>query len=330
VTGFIDVEFMRDYWAAHPYHRLALIVALALAGVGWTVWHLRSRPGARGPAYALAALALVALSALGLRQNGTYCDAVQLYQHTLAKNPDCWLIHNNLGVLLADLAQREEASGNPQKAVEFRRQAIDHYEKTLQLNPDYSDAHTNLGNILGRVGRVQEAIPHCEEACRLMPKHPRLLNNLGYALARAGRFEEAIKKYQEALAIIPQEVKIRNNLAHAYIQLNQPEKAYQELQTSLKLMPYDSMLHYALGLTWAQRGQYQKARECYLLSIQLKSDCFDAYFDLAISCAALGNPPEAIAAAQTALKLAGSAGQKEAAQKIETWLSSYQAAHATP
>ena len=67
----------------------------------------------------VAAVAILAF--LTWRQIGLYSDEITLYRETLEKNPNCWMAHNNLSIILSNLKQTQEA--------------IDHCHEALRLNP---------------------------------------------------------------------------------------------------------------------------------------------------------------------------------------------------
>ena len=83
---------------ADHYQHIALIGVAALAAAGWTVWRDRVRGEYRWGANTIAIVLIGTLSFLTWEQNRLYADAVTLYEATLDKNPDCWLVHYNLGV----------------------------------------------------------------------------------------------------------------------------------------------------------------------------------------------------------------------------------------
>ena len=106
------------------------------------------------------------------RQCGIYADLETLWRDTLAKNPDAWIAHNNLGIVLLDEGRIPEA--------------VEHCE-ALRIKPDSAEAHYNLAPPWRKQGRMQEAIGHYEQALRLKPDYPEAHNNLGLALVQAGR-----------------------------------------------------------------------------------------------------------------------------------------------
>ena len=71
----------------------------------------------------------------------------------MAKNPDAWLAHNNLGTVLRQAGKPEEA--------------IDHFARAVQLKPDYAEAHFNLGLMLASQGQATTALEHYRKALDL-------------------------------------------------------------------------------------------------------------------------------------------------------------------
>jgi len=152
VMGFAEVGFMRYSPVSDHYAHLALPGACALAGAGG-MWLARKF---RSPFLTAAAVAIVAVCGiLTWKQSAIYADAATLYRDTVARNPNSWIAHTNLGALLSEAGQNDEA--------------IAHLEKAVQLKPDWEEAHTDLGLALYRTGRLPEAILHYETALRARP-----------------------------------------------------------------------------------------------------------------------------------------------------------------
>ena len=57
-----------------------------------------------------------------------YTDVETLYRETLARNPDAWLAHDNLGNILF------QVPGD-------RAEAIAHFQAAIRAHPDYWEAH---------------------------------------------------------------------------------------------------------------------------------------------------------------------------------------------
>jgi tetratricopeptide (TPR) repeat protein len=303
--------------------------------------------------YAVAALVVSTLAALSWRQNACYQDTIALYRKTLQNNPNCWLIHNNLGILLFNAAEMEQASGNPEAAARYFEEAIGHYQKTIQLNPEFSEAYNNLGNALGEIGRLPEAVQSYEKALTVLvfnsptPPHreniaqikynpdrfsppekkniAQIENNLGFTLARLGRFPEAIDHYRKAQRLQPHLLKILNNLGLALLQSGRAAEAVEPFRQVCNLTPFDPLSRRQLGVAYYTAGQYPQAIEAFEQTISLQPNSPDDYGNLALAYAAAGRSSEAVAAAQKGLSLARSAGRTDLARHIEGWLTSFQA-----
>ncbi|MGD0516843.1 MAG: tetratricopeptide repeat protein [Thermoguttaceae bacterium] len=345
VMGFTDVGFMKHSLVADHYQHIAVIGVIALAAAGWSVWSRRLRGAFAWTACAAAVIAVLALLLLSRLQNELYRDTAELYRRTLEKNPDCWLIHNNLGVILANAGCKQEA--------------IAHYKETLRRNPDYAEAHNNLGNVLGALDHWQDALGCYHRALDLVPENPLTLNNLGYALGSLGRFPEAIEQYQNALKIQPNISGIHDNMAFTLLQMNRLPEALEHYQVAIGLEPKDPKLHahYGFALTKAGRlpeaidecrealrlapnypdahvnlgtalalsGQQQEAIEHYKRSLLYKPDNAPVYYQLSMSYVWMRRFSEAEAAARRALDLARSQGQTALARQAEDLLNSVHA-----
>ena len=199
VMGFLDVYYFRYSFVADHFQYLASLglIACATSGIAWLLgrsglWLVRMRNG-------LYAVLLLTLIGLTWKQAHIYRDPETLWHDTLTKNPQCWMAHGNLGVVLVSSGRVPEA--------------IEQYEEALRIDPHLVDVHYDLGVALERTGRPQEAIGEYEEALRIRPDYVKAHNNLGMALARQGRIQEALGNYEEALRIQPDYPSAQNNLA---------------------------------------------------------------------------------------------------------------------
>jgi tetratricopeptide (TPR) repeat protein len=109
----------------------------------------------------------------------TYCRAV------LAENPHAWSMQNNLGVVLK---QRREFE-----------QAIACHRQALRDNPRFMEAHNNLGNALNATGDWPEAEAEFLAALQLSPSNPDVLGNLADSYFRQGKIGEALAAEAEAV-----------------------------------------------------------------------------------------------------------------------------------
>ena len=94
--------------------------------------------------------ALVVLAFLTRQQSALFRDAMTLYQTTLDKNPNCWMVHNNLGLVLEETGHEQDAIG--------------HYEKSVLLKPDNPEVHNNSVGYCFKKGLLPEAIEQYTQA----------------------------------------------------------------------------------------------------------------------------------------------------------------------
>jgi tetratricopeptide (TPR) repeat protein len=316
VMGFADTVYMQFSLVADHYQHIALIAVVALAAAGWSIWRRRSAGIMRSATMVSAVGVIGLLTSLTWNQCSLYRDTLTLYTATLQRNPKCWAIQTNLGLMLAN-------AGHFQEAIELFSQA-------LRIQPDFAKAHNNLGMVLASSGRLQEAIEHFEHAVQSKPNFPEAHNNLGNALSDSGRLPEAIQQYRLALAIRPDYPKAHNNLGMALASTGSYAEAIDEFQQALDLQPAFADAHANLGTAFSNTGRTDEAIQQFQKTLQLKPNNWPTYIALAQSYASLHRSAEAIATVQTGLDLARSQGQAKIAEQFENWLASYKAALPNP
>jgi protein O-mannosyl-transferase len=225
--GFVNIYFMRYSLVADHWQYAAMIVPCAtFAGVAvelgrWAHW---GRPAG----YLLSLTLLATLASLTWRQSRMYADIDTLYTVTIDRNPDCWMAHNNLGLVLSGRGQIDVA--------------ITHYQKALEIKPDYVEAHINIGNVLMGRGQVDAAIAHFQTALEIKPDSGVAHNNLGTVLADRGQVDEAIAHYQRALEIKPDYADARQNCDAVLARRKSLLQGLAERRESIRSRPNDTDL----------------------------------------------------------------------------------------
>jgi protein O-mannosyl-transferase len=236
--GFFDVYPMRYSWVADHFQYLASLGPMALASAWLTLGPrgaAAAHPSWRRAAAAIAGAVVLLLAGRTFARCGAYADEETLWRDTLARNPDAWIAHNNLGIALAERGANDEAAA--------------HFERVLALRPGHSGARANLGyleelagddaraaatlaraagerpddgvvrvhlvRVLLRLGRPDEALEPALAAARLRPDDPDALCDAGTLLARAGRLAEAVPLLERAAAMAPSSTRARANLDRA-------------------------------------------------------------------------------------------------------------------
>ena len=169
------------------------------------------------------------------KQPGGREIAAALLRRALELDPDSLAIRNNLGRLLLNMGNVDEAAVHFVHALEIdpdfanahlslgsvramqRRltEAIAHWKRAIAIKPDFAKAHANLGGALAQQGNVPEAMAHFEQAMRFDPYSARARTNMATFLVGLGRFDQAITQFSEALRIDSDHERARLGLARA-------------------------------------------------------------------------------------------------------------------
>ena len=323
VMGFTAVGFMEYSLVADHYQHVAIIGLIALVSAGIALWHKRLHGGVHWAATAVAIVSVGALAFLTWRQNGLYSNPISLYQATLRKNPDSWLVHNNLGGMFIQSGRFQEAIEHCQRALTLKpnyplaynnlgvalyktgrlKEALNQFKQALLLKPDLAKAHNNLGSLLLDLGRVEEAIEHCRQAIALKSDYHEAHYNLGNALAQAGQSKEAIEHYWQALRIKPDYLDAHMNLGDALVKIGQAQEAIEQYKQALRLKPEIPEAYCNLGVALMQTGRPQEAIDNCQRALELKPDYPSAQYNLGNIFREIGQDQAAIEHYRYALRL---------------------------
>src|SRR5438552_8950895 len=276
VLGFIMLYTFRYTFVADHYQYLACIAPIALFSAGTANLagvFTRARP------FILSAAAGVCLTGtlvvLTWRQAAMYADIEALWRMTLAKNPGCWMAHNNLGIVLFQKGEIDEA--------------IAHYRKTLQMQPDFSDADYNLGNALLQKGETDEALLHCQKAVMVQPFDPDAQVALGNTLFQTRLVDDAIVHYEKALALRPYYVIAHYSLSTALLQKGELDAAIFHCRAALSIQPEHAEARINLAIALDQKGQVSDAIMNYEKALTISPRSVPALNNLAWILATCSN-----------------------------------------
>jgi protein O-mannosyl-transferase len=312
VLGFFSVYFFRYSFVSDHFQYLASMGPLALTGAGITSLlglfyktpdHFFFRPDTIPrsggtivrPRWrmvlsgALCGILLVLLGSLTWRQIPEYHDLFALYGATLQKNPDCWMAHYNLGIVLSE-------QGEPD-------QAIEHYRQAVALRPDYAEAHYNLGRLLVNLGQLNDAVSHYERAAAINPGDAEVQNNLGVTLFGMGRADNAIAHYQKALEIRPEFAEASCNLASALIAKGDLDGAIARYNECLAAVPDQEEAQYNLASALLRKGRVDEAIIQYQKVLAMHPESADAHANLGSALLARRRIQDAMAEYTKALQI---------------------------
>jgi len=295
VLGFIMLYTFRYTFVADHYQYLACIGPIALASAGLANLAQTFKSG-RALILSTALCVVAVLATLTWRQAAIYGDIDTLWRTTLARNPGCWMAHNNLGIVLFEKGQLDEA--------------IRHYRTTLEMQPDFWDADYNLGTALLGKGQVDEAIFYCDKAVRMQPNDPDARVAFANALLQKKRTDDAIAHYQKAVAIRPDYFLARYGLGRALLEKGKLDAAIEHSRAALLIQPNNADCHTVLAIALDEKGQSTEAIQHYEKALEISPQSISALNNLAWllaagSNASLRNGARAIQFAQQADQLSG-------------------------
>jgi len=296
VLGFLNIYFFRFSLVANHWQYFSVIgpIALAVAGLTMAAGFLEKQGAFLKPL--LGGVLLAMLGVLTWQQASVYQTAETLWGATVAKNPNSFVAHDNLGFIQL---QRGEVDT-----------ALEHFQRAVQLQPDDEAAHKNLGSALLQKGQVDEAMVHFQKALEMQPKDSGAENNLGFALFRKGRTDEAIAHYRKALTIQPDDTGARHNLGKALLRNGQVDEAIAEFQKALAIQPNSAEIYNDLANSFSQKGRAAEAIQQWEKALASRPEYLPALNNLAwalATCpdASLRNGAKAVQLARQACELSG-------------------------
>ena len=274
--GFFNVYPMQFSFVADHFQYLASIGLIVLAIVGIVSFLRKLSPRQRYIGYTTCLVVLFAFGVHVWQQSTIYIDIETLWRDTIAKNPDAWLAHNNLGFALYKQGKLDEA--------------ISHFSEALRIKPDYAESLNNLGGLLASQGKLNQAIAHYSQALRIKPDYAEAHNNLGVALASKGKLDEAIVHYSKALRFRPNSAQAHKNFGVALFSKGNTDEAIYHYSLALRIKPDHANAHVQLALALIRKGKTEEAIQHYRTALRFRPDWPEVLNNLAWLFATHKNP----------------------------------------
>ncbi len=272
-------------------HRVYLALAVVMLLL---VLAMRRVAGRRG-VQVLACWALV-LGVLTVFRNADYATRRSLWADTIAKAPDNARAYHNLGRLLLEEHQVDEAITVMQEAVRIEpgdararsdlggmltvrgrlTDARDQFKAALALEPDLGRARFYYAAVLAQLGQLDAAIEEFARLAGETPPFPGAHGSLGTTLVRAERFAEAIRPLQVAVVEAPDDVELRVMLARILQLVQRLDEAAIHFDRALQVQPRRADLRNELGETLVLLGRLDDARQEFLRALALDPGLLDA------------------------------------------------------
>ena len=161
----------------------------------------------------------------------------------------------NLGVLLFNNQQYDEAIVN--------------FKKALELNPNLINAYNYLGRAFNQKKQFNEAIAFFQKAIQINPTDPTAYINLGILLQNMNQHEKAIECFRAALRFIPNLYQAYDYLGLLLTMDDNIEEAVKCYQSSLVINPNSEMALANLGNLIARQGKLNEAVNYYQRALQI-------------------------------------------------------------
>lgn len=179
-------------------------------------------------------------------------EALAAYKKSLEINPKIFETNLNVGLLLANSREQDQAISYLQAAT--RLQPASHPERSKE------HAWLSLGK-LQLVSKPADAELAFSEASKLVPADPEPYLLLGELYEDSGKLEAAAGEYHKALAGAQGE--FRGNALRGLVNVSLQSKQYGEAEKSIReylvTNPADSQAHLLLGRVLAAQGRNEEA-----------------------------------------------------------------------
>jgi tetratricopeptide (TPR) repeat protein len=228
VIGIVEVGLQghADRYTYLPHIGLCIALTWLIVDPFPESWRRQQVLGAAGT------FALFVLALLAWKQTTYWKNSETLWTHTLAVTSNNDVALTNIGVLLRERGQWDEALSYFQRALAVRSSSEHrHYSLSLALIND------NVGEVLAHKGRLDEASDSFRQAIELRPDFPDAHYNLGVLLLQKGDNAGAISQLQTALSNQPNDSGTNTTLANALVQKGLLREAADHYQKALELDP---------------------------------------------------------------------------------------------
>lgn len=311
VLGFAKVYPMLFSFVADHFVYLACI-ALFVAATGLVYRALHAIPLPR-VMFATATCAI--LGVLTWNRCGAYRDEETLWRDTIKRNDQAFAAFHNLGMLVHDRGQTDEAAMLLRRAIEIRPnyeialdnlgmmmlranradEAFDLFRRATEANQYYASAQRNYGRMLCDRGQLDEGIRHIEAAILIRPNAFESYEDLANAQFKLGRVTEAIANYRKVLNLNPDYPLGVCNLASALAANGQFDEAAILLDAAIQRAPESAQTHYTLGTIRMAQNRTPEAIAAFRSALKHQPNYPLAHTNLAVALEQSGQRDEALA-----------------------------------
>jgi len=189
----------------------------------------------------LAALNLAGACSHSLRALG---DARTYWNEAIRMAPANSELRSNLGVLLQEVGEYQEAEH--------------HLRVAIELQPDNAAAYFNLSRLCGSLDREVESEALCRSALAIRPDYLLAHFNLAGLLGKQRRFVESRIGYENVLRINPNHAETHFGLGNLHVEEKNHSLAESHYRDALRLAPGHAGARFNLGLVLLTMGRFSE------------------------------------------------------------------------
>jgi class 3 adenylate cyclase/tetratricopeptide (TPR) repeat protein/TolB-like protein len=214
-------------------------------------------------------------------------DAEATYKSAIARSPEYWGGHSDLGVFYNAIGRYADAEAS------FRR--------TVAIVPDSYAAYRNLGGVLYSLGRLDDAVAMSQKSLELKPS-AETFSNVGTIEFTRGNYAAAARNFERAVELNPTLHLLWGNLADAYEMI--PDRRQRAIESyrqaitladrEIALNPRDSHLRASAATYLLGMQEYPRALQEAEKALELTPDSVNLIFLAALVNEAAGHRADAL------------------------------------
>ncbi|WP_417070726.1 tetratricopeptide repeat protein [Niveibacterium terrae] len=207
-------------------------------------------------------------------------EAEALWKRAIALQPGNASVHNNLGVLLFNLARHGESEKELARAIALRE--------------TYPEAHFNLGQLFVAMDRPIEAEAQFRCALEQQPGNALYRDALGALLHGARRFAESEAELRLAASLAPDFPEAHLHLGKTLLAQDKTDEAETALMRAAELRPACFEVNYTLARLYADSLRIREAETHYRRALAANPAHIDTRLSLALLLLSTGRLEEGL------------------------------------
>ncbi|XP_036999255.2 protein O-mannosyl-transferase TMTC4 isoform X2 [Artibeus jamaicensis] len=203
-----------------------------------------------------------------LADKGNQTAAIRYYREAVRLNPKYVHAMNNLGNILKERNELQEAEELLSLAV--------------QIQPDFAAAWMNLGIVQNSLKRFEAAERSYRTAIKHRRKYPDCYYNLGRLYADLNRHADALNAWRNATVLKPEHSLAWNNMIILLDNTGNLAQAEAVGREALELIPNDHSLMFSLANVLGKSQKYKESEALFLKAIKVHPNAASYHGNLAV------------------------------------------------